>query len=89
MAKLRLQLKSEEAKAAGAWTKEETWTACPKPDRFQSTQTLGNPTKIKNSLNPRIDQVYHYEGDLNADGTNEVGQVSFSRDRVVSFSSPF
>ena len=90
MAKLRLQLKSEEAKAAGAWTKEETWTGMRRNlTGFKVRKLLGNPTKIKNSLNPRIDQVYHYEGDLNADGTNEVGQVSFFRDRVVSFSSPF
>ncbi len=90
MAKLRLQLKSEEAKAAGAWTKEETWTGMRRNlTAFKVRQLLGNPNKIKNSLNPRIDQVYHYEGDLNADGTNEVGEVSFFRDRVVSFSSPF
>ena len=90
MAKLRLQLKSEEAKAAGAWTKEETWTGMRRNlTGFKVRKLLGNPTKIKNSLNPRIDQVYHYEGDLNADGTNEVGEVSFFRDRVVSFSSPF
>ena len=77
MAKLRLQLKSEEAKAAGLGPRKKPGRHAPKPDRFQSTQTPRNPTKIKNSLNPRIDQVYHYEGDLNADGTNEVGQVSF------------
>jgi len=90
MAKLRLQLKSEEAKAAGAWTKEETWTGMRRNlTGFKVRKLLGNPNKIKSSLNPRIDQVYHYEGDLNADGTNEVGEVSFFRDRVVSFSSPF
>ena len=90
MAKLRLQLKSEEAKAAGAWTKEETWTGMRRNlTGFKVRKLLGNPTKIKNSLNPRIDQVYHYEVDLNADGTIEVGEVSFYRDRVVSFSSPF
>lgn len=90
MTKLRLQLKSEEAKAAGAWTKEETWTGMRRNlTGFKVRKLLGNPNKIKNSLNPRIDQVYHYEGDLNADGTNEVGEVSFFRDRVASFSSPF
>ena len=82
MAKLRLQLKSEEAKAAGAWTKQETWTGMRRNlTGFKVRKLLGNPTKIKNSLNPRVDQVYHYEGDLNADGTNEVGQVSFSGPR--------
>ena len=90
MSKLRLQLKSEEAKAAGAWTKEETWTGMRRNlTGFKVRKLLGNPNKIKKSLNPRIDQIYHYEGDLNADGTNEVGEVSLFRDRVVSFSSPF
>ena len=90
MSKLRLQLKSEEAKAAGPWTKEETWTGMRRNlTGFKVRKLLGNPNKIKKSLNPRIDQIYHYEGDLNADGTNEVGEVSLFRDRVVSFSSPF
>ena len=90
MSKLRLQLKSEEAKAAGAWTKEGTWTGMRRNlTGYKVRKLLGNPNKIKKSLNPRIDQIYHYEGDLDADGTNEVGEVSFFRDRVVSFSSPF
>ncbi|MBN37932.1 MAG: hypothetical protein CMI29_05640 [Opitutae bacterium] len=90
MSKLRLQLKSEEAKAAGAWTKEETWIGMRRNlTGFKVRKLLGNPNQIKKSLNPRIDQIYHYEGDLNADGTNEVGEVSLFRDRVVSFSSPF
>ena len=50
---------------------------------------LGNPNMIKNSLNPRIDQVYHYHGDLDADGVEEKGVVEFFGDRVVSFTSPF
>lgn len=90
MSKLRLQLKSEEAKAAGPWTKKETWAGMRRNlTGFKVRKLLGNPNQIKNSLNPRIDQVYHYEGDLNADGTNEVGEVSLFRDRVISFSSPF
>ena len=90
MSKLRLQLKSEEAKAAGAWTKEKTWTGMRRNlTGFKVRKLLGNPNQIKKSLNPRIDQIYHYEGDLDADGTTEVGEVSLFRDRVVSFSSPF
>mgnify|MGYP006450047357 CR=1 FL=1 len=89
MSKLRLQLKSEEAKEAGPWTKKETWTGMRRNlTGFKVRKLLGNPNKIKNSLNPRIDQIYHYEGDLNADGNNEVGEVNFFRDRVVSFTPP-
>ena len=90
MDKLRLQLKSDEAKASGAWTKAETWTEVRRNlTAFQVRKLLGNPNKIKHSLNPRIDRVYHYEGDLDADGTEEKGEVHFYRDRVVSFTSPF
>ena len=32
-----------------------------------------------------MDQVYEYQGDLDADGEEEVGKVNFFRDRVVSF----
>ena len=56
---------------------------------FKVRKLLGNPTRMTLSLDPRIDRVYHYEGDLDADGTQEVGRVSFFRDRVISFSSPF
>jgi hypothetical protein len=90
MDKLRLQLKSDEAKASGAWTNAETWTGVRRNlTEFKIRKLLGNPNKIKNSLNPRIDRIYHYEGDLDADGTEEKGEVRFFRDRVVSFTSPF
>ena len=88
--KLRIQLKSEETKASGAWTKEETWTGMRRNlTEFNVRKLLGNPRKIKNSLNPRIDRIYHYEGDLDADGAPEKGEVRFFRNRVVSFLSPF
>ena len=45
--------------------------------------------KLNQSLNPRIDQVYEYSGDLDADGKEEKGIVNFFRDRVVSFETPF
>lgn len=90
MDKLRIQLKIDEVKASGAWTKPETWSGVRRNlTEFKIRKLLGNPTKIKNSLNPRIDRVYHYEGDLDADGTTEKGEVRFYRDRVVSFTSPF
>ena len=57
--------------------------------RFQVRKLLGNPNTIKGDLNPRIDQVYHYIGDLNRDGEEERGRVNFYNDRVVSYTSPF
>lgn len=88
--KLRLQLKSDEVKAKGAWTKKETWDQVNKNlSEFKIRKLLGNPNTIKSSLNPRIDRVYHYQGDLNADGEEEIGQVNFFREKVVSFTSPF
>ena len=50
---------------------------------------LGNPHEVKTSLDPRIEQVYSYAGDLDADGNEDEGVVNFYRDRVVSFTSPF
>ena len=88
--KLRLQLKSDEVKAKGAWTKKETWDQVNKNlSEFKIRKLLGNPNTIKSSLNPRIERVYHYQGDLNADGEEEIGQVNFFREKVVSFTSPF
>jgi hypothetical protein len=88
--KLRLQLNSDEVKAKGAWTKKETWDQVNKNlSEFKIRKLLGNPNTIKSSLNPRIERVYHYQGDLNADGEEEIGQVNFFREKVVSFTSPF
>ena len=88
--KLRIDLKSEEVKAKGPWSNSETWDLMKKNmTRFQVRKLLGNPNMIKGNLSPRIDQVYHYHGDLDADGEEEKGTVNFYRDRVVSFSSPF
>lgn len=87
---LRLQLKSDEIKTKGAWTKKETWEQVNKNlSEFKIRKLLGNPNTIKSSLNPRIERVYHYQGDLNADGEEEIGQVNFFREKVVSFTSPF
>jgi hypothetical protein len=88
--KIKKELKIEQAQAAGHWTKPESWRSIRNNvSSFQVRSALGNPTKIKNSLNPRIERVYRYEGDLDGDGVKEKGVVNFHRDRVVSFESPF
>jgi len=87
---LRFDLKSEEVKAKGAWSNPETWDMMKKNmTRFQVRKLLGNPNMIKGNLSPRIDQVYYYHGDLDADGKEEQAIVNFYRDRVLSFTPPF
>lgn len=88
--KLKQELKSDEARAAGPWTDPDTWSKISNNlTDFQVRRILGNPTKVKNSINPRIDRIYRYEGDLDADGVEDKGVVNFQRGRVVSFESPF
>ena len=87
---LRNQLRSDEAKSQGPWTSPKTWNAIRKNlTAFQVRKILGNPNDIKKSTNPRIESVYHYTGDLDADGQEERGIINFYRDRVISFNSPF
>ena len=88
--KLRIELESDYDREKGPWTQEDTWKQMKRNlTGHKVRMLLGNPSKIKRDLNPRIDQVYHYIGDLNADGTDENAKVNFFRDRVVSFESPF
>ena len=88
--KLRNQLRSEDAKASGPWTKKESWDLIKKNmTEFNARKILGDPDKIKNSLSPRIEHVYKYIGDLDADGIEEEGIVNINRGRVHSFESPF
>jgi len=88
--KLRIDLKSEEVKARGPWTKPETWNAMKKNlTQHKVRNLLGNPDDIKISLNPRIDRIYIYSGDINADGVEETAEINFYRDRVISYSTPF
>ena len=88
--KLRIDLKSEEVKANGSWSKPETWNAMKKNlTQHKVKNLLGNPDDIKISLNPRIDRIYIYSGDVNADGLEETAEINFFRDRVISFTSPF
>lgn len=87
--KLGSALKSEEARAAGPWTNPDVWLQVRRNmNEFQVRTLLGLPTKIKNSVNPRIHRVYRYEGDLDADGEIEHGVVNFYRGRVISFEKP-
>jgi hypothetical protein len=89
MSKLRIELKSEEAKSRGPWTKKETWTEMRRNlTEFKVRKLLGNPNQIKGSLNPRIDRVYHYYGDIDADGIVEKGFVNFFKGKTVSFETP-
>jgi len=90
MSKLRIELKSEEAKSRGPWTKKETWTEMRRNlTEFKVRKLLGNPNQIKGSLNPRIERVYHYYGDIDADGVEEKGFVNFFKGKTVSFETPF
>ena len=88
--KLRIELESDYDREKGPWTQKDTWKQMKRNlTGHKVRMLLGNPSKIKRDLNPRIDQVYLYIGDLNADGTDESAKVNFYRDRVVSFTSPF
>jgi outer membrane murein-binding lipoprotein Lpp len=88
--KLKNEIYSQEAKDSGPWAKKESWSGIRKNlTSYQVRKALGNPHEVNQSLQPRIDQVYEYSGDLDADGEEETGLVNFYRDRVVSFKSPF
>ena len=88
--KLRIDLKSEEVKAKGPWSNPHTWISMKRNlTEHNVKKLLGNPDDIKLSLNPRVDRIYIYSGDIDADGTSEEAKVSFFRNRVVSFISPF
>ena len=88
--RLKNEITAQEAKDSGPWAIEESWDGIRKNlTRAQVRRILGNPHMVKLNLNPRIDQVYHYNGDLDADGTEEKGYINFYRDRVISYKSPF
>ena len=88
--KLKNEIYSQEAKDSGPWAKKENWQKVEKKlTRVQVRRLLGDPHRVKLNNNPRIDQVYQYSGDLDADGKEDVGVVNFYRDRVVSYTSPF
>jgi vacuolar-type H+-ATPase subunit I/STV1 len=88
--KLRIDLKSEEAKSKGPWTKAETWKSMKRNlTEHKVRKLLGNPDDISISQNPRIDRIYTYTGDIDADGLDDEAEINFLRDRVVSYTSPF
>jgi len=88
--KLKNEIYSQEAKDSGPWAKKESWSNIRNNlTRFQVRKALGNPHEVNQSLKPRVDQVFLYRGDLDADGKEEVGIVNFFRDRIVSFETPF
>ena len=88
--KLRIGIESDSDQSKGAWTRQTTWNKMKKNlTRFQVRKILGNPNNIRIDLDPRIDQVYEYYGDLNADGEKEKAEVKFYRDRVKSYTTPF
>lgn len=88
--KLKNEIYSQEALDSGPWAKKESWSGIRKNlTRFQVRKALGDPHEVNQSLKPRIDQVYLYSGDLDADGNEDTGVVNFFRDRVVSFKTPF
>ena len=71
-------IQSDSDRNKGPWTKIETWKMVKRNlTGHQIRSILGNPNKIKGNLSPRIDQVYHYLGDLDADGTEETALVNF------------
>ena len=87
--KLRLEFKSSRDQASGSWTSPEAWTKIRKRmSEYAVRETLGRPTRMKQSVNPRVEVVYFYTGDLNSDGEDEVGYIEFRDKRVVSFKSP-
>ena len=88
--KLRIDLKSEEARTKGPWTKAETWKLMKRNlTEHKVRKLLGNPDDISISQNPRIDRIYTYTGDIDADGFDDEAEINFFRDRVISYTSPF
>ena len=87
--RLRAELGSSAARESGPWTDAKSWEGIRKgltPSQVRSI--LGRPHKQKLSVNPRISDVWIYEGDLNADGKKERGTINFSNGRVLSFEKP-
>ena len=87
--RLRNELSSSAARDSGPWTSPKTWETIRKGlTPAQVRATLGRPHKQKLSINPRISDVWIYEGDLNADGKKERGTINFSNGRVQSVEKP-
>ena len=87
--RLRKELTSSAARESGPWTSPKTWENIRKGlTPAQVRAILGRPHKQKLSINPRISDIWIYEGDLNADGKKERGTINFSNGRVLSVEKP-
>ena len=87
--RLRAELSSSAVRESGPWTDPKSWENMRKGLTPSQVRTiLGRPHKQKLSINPRITDVWIYEGDLNADGKMEHGIVNFSNGRVHSIEKP-
>ena len=85
----RREIKSSEDQSRGPWTEPASWEKIRKRmSEYGVRQALGRPTRIKPSNNPKIETIYFYIGDLNADGVDEEGYVNLKDKRVISFKSP-
>ena len=87
--RLRAELTTSAVRESGPWTDAKSWEGMRKgltPSQVRGL--LGRPHKQKLSINPRISDVWIYEGDLNADGKSERGTVNFSNGRVLSIEKP-
>ena len=88
--RMKNEITTQAAKDSGPWAKKPSWALIKRNlTRAEVRRILGNPHKVKINNDPRIDQIYYYSGDLDADGKENVGLVQFFKDRVVSFQSPF
>ena len=87
--RLRNELTSSAARESGPWTNPATWENIRKgltPSQVRGI--LGRPHKQKLSINPRISDIWIYEGDLNADGKLERGTINFFNGRLTTFQKP-
>ena len=87
--RLRNELGSSAARESGPWADTKAWDGIRKGlTPAQVRAILGQPHKQKLSINPRISDVWIYEGDLNADGKKERGTINFSNGRILSVEKP-
>ena len=87
--RLRNELGTSAARESGPWVNAKLWESIKKGlTSAQVRAVLGRPHKQKLSINPRISDIWIYEGDLNADGKKERGTVNFFNGRVVSVEKP-
>ena len=87
--RLRNELSTSAARESGPWVNAKSWESIKKGlTSAQVRAALGRPHKQKLSINPRISDVWIYEGDLNADGKKERGIVNFTNGRVLSVEKP-